>query len=482
VIFQLRVRLMRQKPDRDEAGVERLLRETLAKRDDAEEALREVARRELARLWATSRDYRRYREALSLTADIVRDAPHEDEAWAVRAEVCKAHLGHWPEAIEALRRLQASPNPAVRAEAFSDEARVHELRRRWNDEAVALTSLHQLAPNQPEIVIRLLWNAVRRKDTAAATEFRREAGRVTSDPTLLLMADVLSAYLSDDRSVVVAAVVAARNAGRISPQRAFEWLTLLQADNECDALLKQALDPRQPETLARYALFLAAHNRVSDALAQLSELWKAGPRDATIATAAGLTGIPHVLPDDLQALRASVVKLAAADDAPARLLTAAAALEDHAGRHAAAIALYRRALAKAPDDVMVLNNLAFLESLVDGAPADACLELMRRALELAGPNDQFLDTEGVVLLRRGEAEAARERFQRAWDIRPETNYRVHLAWALTELGRFDEAAQAFGQADAADSPPRLHPLERPFDAAWRRRLVDKHGETGRRAD
>ena len=246
-------------------------------------------------------------------------------------------------------------------------------------------------------------------------------------------------------------------------------MALLKADDACIALLKRQLDPEKPATISRYILFLASRNRVTDALAELSQLWQSGTRDAAIGVAASLAALPDVSASDLEPVRTAVLQLAEPDDAPARLVMTAAMLEDHAGKYPEAMALYQRVVTAEPDNVVALNNLAFMEVVSEGASANSALERIHHALELAGPNDQLLDTEGVVLLRRGDAEAAADRFQQAWDQRPEPGYQVHLAWALVELGRFPAADEAFRQA-ADGSPPRLHPLEKPLDVAWRARL------------
>jgi tetratricopeptide (TPR) repeat protein len=468
-LFRARVRLMRQKPGGE--NVEALLRETLAGRDESLASVREVARRELARLLATQKDYRRFREALDLSAEIAADAdPADVEAWLIRAEVCQAHLGHWSDAVAAYRKIQNFAEEPVRVEALSQEAKIHEQRRHWDDEAKALSELRALSPDGAQVVIRLLLNAVRRHDRAAAQALRQEVASASDDRTIGLMCDVFLATLSDDRSDVVSKVSAALEAKEIGLDTAFDWLALLKATDKCEAVLQQQIDPKKPETVAKYALFLAAHERLPDALVQLSQLWKSGARDAAIYVATGMTSMKEVAPDDLKPLRSTVLKLAAPDDAPTRMLIAAATLEDHAGRHAEAISFYRRALLREPENVMALNNAAFLEAVSDFASDDGRLELVRRAIELVGPIDQLLDTEGVVLLRTGDALSALEKFQQAYEQRAEPNYLIHLAWALAELEQWDAAAEAYRKADASEPAPRLHPLEKLLDAAWRQRV------------
>jgi thioredoxin-like negative regulator of GroEL len=129
--------------------------------------------------------------------------------------------------------------------------------------------------------------------------------------------------------------------------------------------------------------------------------------------------------------------------------------------------LYRRIVAKAPNNVVALNNLAFLASVSSSAPEAAHLTAIERMLQTTGPVDQLLDTKGMLLLRSGDAESAANCFQEAWNQRGETTHLIHLAWAYSELGKTSDAQRLFRLADGTDPPVRLHPLERPLDAAWR---------------
>ena len=472
VIFRARVRLMRQRPGKEQ--LEPLLSAVMARQDAESAPVREVARRELARLKSVSRDYRIYREAVALAEEITQQAaPGDDEAWMLQGEVNAAHAAHWQTAVAAYEKLAASSRPEVQAEALAHVARIHEQHRHWNEQGETLESLRQLTPGQPQLLIQLLLNAVRRKDAEVAESVYQELTSLVKDEPQLLLCEVLRSTLNDDHTEIVSKILAAEQDGRVTVDTAYEWLNLFKAYDECDALLKQHVESKKPEALAKYALFLASRGRTAEAVPLLSQLWKSGARDSAASVAMAMTASPVVVPADLEAVRTAVLKLAERDDVTLPMLIAAAALEDHALHHAEAMDMYRRILAKSPDSVVALNNLAFLEAISDVKAADIALKRIRHAQELSGPNDQLLDTEGVVLLRKGDAEAARDCFEKAWGQRPEMNYQAHLGWTLTELGQFDAAADAFQKVDAAELPPRFHPLERPLDEAWRKQLRDK---------
>ncbi len=460
-------RLARQRPTEE---LETTLKQAMDQTDPQFKPSREAARRELAWLWSASKDYGKYRQGVSLAKDIARDADTADlEAQLLQAESLAAHPGYWQEAVVALRPLKAVAQPSVRAEAFSAEARLHDRRKRWDEEQAALLGAHELAADNEQILIRLLLNAVRRNDAEAAEKWHAALYAATEDPKVRLNADVLKGKFSQDRSELASRAMAARRAGQATSELAREWLGLLEADNDLEELLKAEVDPARPETLSRYLLFLAAHQKADEALPVLSQLWKGGNRDAVLMIAAGMAATPRVTPESLQPIRAAVLRLAASDKATFKERLIAAALADHAGQYQDALALYDSALEKSTDNVMGLNNSAFLQALATDQPSEQSLARIDKALELNGPLHQLLDTKGVILFRLGKFSEAAAVLDEAWNQRAETNYLTHLAWARAELGETDAAAKLFQQVDAADKPPPLHSLERPIDAAQRKK-------------
>lgn len=110
-----------------------------------------------------------------------------------------------------------------------------------------------------------------------------------------------------------------------------------------------------------------------------------------------------------------------------------------------ALALYEQVLAKTPEDAGTHNNLANIYLALDDA--ERALRAARRAYELAPENPLINDTLGWVLVTRGDAESGlaylREARTRASTL-PEIRY--HLAVALHQQGRNDEALAELGSA------------------------------------
>ena len=95
------------------------------------------------------------------------------------------------------------------------------------------------------------------------------------------------------------------------------------------------------------------------------------------------------------------------------------------------------------------------------------MKLINRAIELRGPTASLIDTKAVVLIRAKKLKEARDALDDARKI-DKKNYSValHLAWALRDEGKKDEAKKAFQEAVKLGwKADRSDPLER--------RLIDE---------
>jgi putative PEP-CTERM system TPR-repeat lipoprotein len=124
---------------------------------------------------------------------------------------------------------------------------------------------------------------------------------------------------------------------------------------------------------------------------------------------------------------------------PDSLVAKRALAEAHhaAGNLLKAKAVYEELAEKTPNDAAVLNNLAEIY----GALGDVrSLALARRAHELAPKNPAILDTFGWALVRLGEPEKGLAYLRDAMSrLATSGEIRYHLAVALAELGRIEEA-------------------------------------------
>ena len=122
-----------------------------------------------------------------------------------------------------------------------------------------------------------------------------------------------------------------------------------------------------------------------------------------------------------------------------------------------AIAVYEQAQGIDPDNVVVLNNLAWLYFQKGDARA---LELGAKAYERAPQRPEVLDTYGWILLSSGDVERALVILQEALVSAPDNpEIMYHVAVAMEKAGRRDEARRLlsrlfkgkpnFGEVDEA---------------------------------
>lgn len=108
------------------------------------------------------------------------------------------------------------------------------------------------------------------------------------------------------------------------------------------------------------------------------------------------------------------------------------------GRSAEARMLLERALTQAPDNAVLLNNLAMVSADLDDP---AALDYARRAYQLLPSAPEIADTLGWILVRRGQAEEGlrylRDAQSRA--AADDAGIGYHIGYALNVLGRTAEA-------------------------------------------
>ena len=109
----------------------------------------------------------------------------------------------------------------------------------------------------------------------------------------------------------------------------------------------------------------------------------------------------------------------------------------HAGDHRTAAEHYRKMLETAPEDVVVLNNLAWAEFQLKQPQA---IEHAEKANKLAPNQPALMDTLGVLLLDKGDTARALDLLQRASTLAPRAaGIRLNLAKALIKSGQKDAA-------------------------------------------
>lgn len=120
-----------------------------------------------------------------------------------------------------------------------------------------------------------------------------------------------------------------------------------------------------------------------------------------------------------------------------------------------AVKSYRAVQALMPDNVVALNNLAWL--LQKSAPEEA-LGYAEQANRLVPGTPSIMDTLGWLLLQQGQAARARELFEEASQKSPgNPQYRYHLAQALDQTGESKRAEQILQELLADQRLKAEHP-------------------------
>ncbi|MFT3759348.1 MAG: PEP-CTERM system TPR-repeat protein PrsT [Thauera sp.] len=106
-------------------------------------------------------------------------------------------------------------------------------------------------------------------------------------------------------------------------------------------------------------------------------------------------------------------------------------------RYAEALDTFETMRGIAPDNPLVLNNLAWVASQLKNPKA---LEYAERAQSLAPDNASILDTLGVIQIEQGQTDKGLANVQRAVSLAPDyLELRLSLARSYAKLGRKDEA-------------------------------------------
>jgi tetratricopeptide (TPR) repeat protein len=388
--------------------------------DRADAATAVEDRRAQARVLALQRDDRRRREAVALLEGLTRG---RDAAPADRLLLAQLYEGldRWKEAkVQYQAAAEADRSP--RTITLLVQALL-----RHKEAAGAGRWLDRLDPSAPATV-RLKALVLREQGKAdEAVKVVEDYGR---DPARLELAAAILEQLGQPK----AAEAAFRRLAQASPQGGL--------------------------ALAR---FLGRQGRVDEALGLCDAAW------ATCPPPEVATVVVEVVngPDASQAQRdraAQRIEAATGRDPDRReLVVSLAILRGLQGRYDEAEALYRKAIAADPRDVVALNNLAWLLTLRDADARGAeALELIERAIAVAGAQPALLDTRAVVLLTLQKVDPAIRDLEQAIAAEPEAAKYFHLARAHWLARSPAAAAEALKNGEELGlKPAALDPLERP---------------------
>lgn len=280
--------------------------------------------------------------------------------------------------------------------------------------ATGLQAIEQLAKQSPDDagVQALLMEAFERNG-------RIEAALTTAERALALDADNERAQL-----------------GRV------RYLAHLQRFEEAKAGLEplRKAYPENADLMALDGRIALAEKRVPDAVEHFKAAYRQQPDSARLNELVRLQFAAGQRDEAITLMKDWVGSHA--DDLAVRNTLAEASIG--VGQFQDAKEQYAAILERAPENALVLNNMAWLQTLLGETPE--AIATARRAVALAPGNPAFADTLAAALLQGGQAGEALPILQKlAADAPEDPGIQFHYAWALAETG---DREKAIGTLDA----------------------------------
>jgi len=218
---------------------------------------------------------------------------------------------------------------------------------------------------------------------------------------------------------------------------------------EAERWYRKAYQSAPGKAYARLATSLGHQGRIQEALQICRDAAPADPTPQPAIVAARIVSRPEATSADRQAAEPLLKDALARHPADANLLFHVAGVRLRQEEGDEAIRLYRAVLRQAPENPLVLNNLA---TLLGETPEhrDEALEYIDRALAAAGNQSPLLDTKGMILVYEERFAEAIKCLEQAAAVRnPDPRYPFHLAAAYLRAGEVDKAGRTFALVDPA---------------------------------
>ena len=342
-------------------------------------------------------------------------------------------------ALRAFERAeQTSPDPAVtRVRAAALLAAAGE-----RDRAIAKAQASVASVNAAPIAYSLLARLHLEKGSPELAERELQNGVKAAPQSVTARMQLARFYIGQRRPAE--AIAPLQEAMKLAPD-AREPVGILVdayiADGKPDLAIASAerLRVLQGDTAAAYLVYGVANEKVGrpePALAAYQRALEKEPNNIIVVRArASLLERQQRVPEARRLLEDT----ATARPQAVEPLVDLAQLEERAGNRAGAVAAYRRALARAPTNPTLLNNLAYLLT-ADPESRDEAVALAEKALAQAPTSAAIADTLGWALYQKGELDRAEVLLSRVAKAAPAAGeVRYHLGMVYAKQGKTEEA-------------------------------------------
>lgn len=425
---------------------EELLRRSLA--DDVEKSTEEAewAHGRLALVLSADEDYGRFKEAqphvgLRLDGDqIVRDnSLVRGESVGIRRVAARvlAARGTWLCRGEAIKRLEdLDQRQLLGADDRFILARLYEARGDWSQAQRQFNLLAVARDRRPEHLVALAQGLL-------------SNGQPDSAQVVIQKLEAMHKEHPLPGGDVMLLELRAR------------WYEARRQGDKAIALLRERVN--RPSAEPNEVLLLVAsygrQKRFNEALGLIEPIWKRCTAEMAGGTCVALLRSARATDQQRKQVEGYLREALKKEPKNVNLLVQLGDVLDLGNSFAEAEEVYRQALKIAPNNMLALNNLAWLLALRTQKGEEA-LELINRAIESAGPRGELLDTRSLVHLALGKPADGEADLQLSLKESPSAAKQFHLARLLLASNKRDAAKRAFKAANELGlEPSQLHPVE-----------------------
>jgi tetratricopeptide (TPR) repeat protein len=234
----------------------------------------------------------------------------------------------------------------------------------------------------------------------------------------------------------------------------------LDFQSQCESCYRRAVE-LSPGAFRPLATWLARHDRAAEAIELCRQAAVEDKSAAPAVALAAVLTVGSVTPQERTAAEPFLNKSLSEYPDDRALLFGVATLRLMQHDNDDAERLLRRFLRLEPRNVPAMNNLAMLLAEQHNGASEA-LELVDRAVAIAGAQSELFDTKGWVMLEQKKFPEAESNFREALAMPPDSpRYRFHLALSYQRQGKEDDARAMLQRALADDlTSELLSPKER----------------------
>ncbi len=424
---------------------EPLLRKLLQPETKAPEATLQWARQTLALVLSKKGNYVQFKEALQLIEENRKQGQLGLKDRQARALILATHPAHQTEAIRSLNELafgKASLPPNLRFKL----AQLYYNNGDWEQVETQMQLLLKQSGNNPVYLAFYIRGLLKQGEAFRASLVMKDLLRINSTAyeVIELQARVLHAQNdSTQAKQMLLKYARQKDAPLHRVARLLEELGFVaEAEEIFQDFVATSEDRNKLLVLAR---FFERQNRLSEALDTCEKAWKTGTPAEVGLAAVELVHQGKAGSAQVQRVKSWIEK--AIDQHPEEefLPILLADLCGYQGFPKKSIQIYEEILAKNENQVIALNNLAYLLAFQPGKQ-QAAMQTIEKAFRLMGPVNELLDTRSIIYLQQKQANKAIRDLEKALLQEPNGTRYFHLAQAYLMAGQRFRAEESFQRA------------------------------------